>query len=122
MQGDLLESLLIRLTFWSRTCHTFRRRAFDQLPREVREFEPRVALDGGADGLVVIRRLLAQLAVRAKPNAIALLEISEEQGASAMKSARQILPHAEVLMHRDLEELDRVLELRWATLGVASTN
>jgi len=122
LQADLLESFVDSFDVLVANLPYIPTTRFDQLPREVREFEPRVALDGGADGLVVIRRLLAQLPERAKPNAIALLEISEEQGANAMKSARQILPHAEVLMHRDLEELDRVVELRWATLGAASTN
>ena len=37
--------------------------------------EPRIALDGGADGLVVLRRLMAELPERAAPGAAALLEI-----------------------------------------------
>jgi release factor glutamine methyltransferase len=33
---------------------------FEELPPEVRTFEPRLALDGGPDGLDVVRRLVAQ--------------------------------------------------------------
>lgn len=87
------------------------RARFDQLPREVREFEPRVALDGGEDGLALFRRLFAQLESRATRDAIALLEISEEQGQLALECVRRELPRAIVTLHRDLEELDRVVEI-----------
>lgn len=85
---------------------------FDQLPREVRAFEPRAALDGGEDGLAVMRRLLAQMETRANRGASALLEISEEQGACAMECVHQILPHTIVTVHRDVEGLDRVVEIQ----------
>ena len=85
---------------------------FDQLPIQVRAFEPRAALDGGEDGLAVIRRLLEQLPARANRNAVALLEISEEQGEDAMQATHRILPHAVVAVHQDLEKLDRVIEIQ----------
>lgn len=84
---------------------------FDQLPREVCAFEPRLALDGGADGLDVMRRLLKQIESHAARGAVVLLEISEEQGDAAVQLARAILPHANVALHRDLEGLDRVVEI-----------
>ncbi|MBI5652173.1 MAG: peptide chain release factor N(5)-glutamine methyltransferase [Chloroflexi bacterium] len=87
------------------------RARFDQLPREVRAFEPRRALDGGDDGLDVLRRLLAQIEARAKRGATALFEISEEQGDTARQLAQQILPHCAAIIHRDLEGMDRVLEI-----------
>lgn len=42
-------------------------------------FEPRMALDGGSDGLGVLRRLLADLPSRAAPRATILLEIGVGQ-------------------------------------------
>ena len=91
------------------------RARFDQLPREVRAFEPRRALDGGEDGLDLIRRLLTQIGSRAARDAIALLEISEEQGKSARELAQQIFPHCSITLHRDPEGMDRVLEINLAT-------
>jgi release factor glutamine methyltransferase len=43
-------------------------------------FEPRLALDGGADGLDVIRRLLAALPSALAPDGTALIEIGFDQG------------------------------------------
>jgi len=84
---------------------------YAQLPREIREFEPRLALDGGADGLAVLRRLLTQMQALAKHGSVALFEISEEQGVSALELVRSELPLAGAQVHKDLEGLDRVLEL-----------
>lgn len=46
----------------------------------VRDFEPKQALDGGADGLDLIRRLAAQAAAALKPGGALFLEIGFDQG------------------------------------------
>lgn len=46
----------------------------DALPLEFRR-EPRLALDGGSDGLVLIRRLVSQAAGRLKPSGILMIEV-----------------------------------------------
>lgn len=46
----------------------------DRLPAEFHR-EPRLALDGGADGLVIIRKLLRQARTRLKPHGIVLIEV-----------------------------------------------
>lgn len=88
------------------------RERFARLPREVRAFEPRLALDGGADGLDVFRRLLAQIEMRAARNAVAFLEISEEQGSAALEAVGRILPQCVATLHHDLEGLARVVEIQ----------
>jgi release factor glutamine methyltransferase len=54
-------------------------------------FEPRMALDGGPDGLAVIRRLLAALPGALAAEGIALLEIGFDQG-PAMEAAVSEMP------------------------------
>ena len=49
------------------------------LPREVVDFEPRLALDGGPDGLRVIRRVVAAAAGALRPGGSLLMEIGEGQ-------------------------------------------
>ena len=46
----------------------------DALPVEFHR-EPRLALDGGADGLAIIRRLLRQARPRLKPHGLVLIEV-----------------------------------------------
>ena len=56
-------------------------------------FEPRQALDGGPDGLTVMRRLLAALPVALAEEGVALLEIGFDQG-PAVEAAVASLPGA----------------------------
>lgn len=89
----------------------------DGLPPEIQEHEPRVALDGGADGLDLVRRLLQEIAARMSeaPGAAALraayFEIGASQGAAALEAARGLLPAARARVLRDLGKRDRVLAL-----------
>ncbi len=50
------------------------------LPVNVRDFEPRQALDGGPDGLALIRSLVADASIVLKAGGRIFLEIGEEQG------------------------------------------
>lgn len=83
----------------------------DTLP--VTRFEPRLALDGGPDGLDLIRRLLVQLASRLAPGGLALFEIEAGQGQSALAAARQILPRAACCVLPDLAGLSRLLKVEF---------
>jgi release factor glutamine methyltransferase len=80
----------------------------DALLADVRDFEPRLALDGGADGLAPHRLILEGLAERLAPGGLALVEIGHEQGAAALAAARAAgFADAQVL--RDLGDRDRCL-------------
>ncbi len=54
---------------------------FPSLPADVRDHEPRVALDGGPDGLTYYRRIAAEVAPFLKPGGHLLLEIGSTQDA-----------------------------------------
>ncbi|HEY1915603.1 MAG TPA: putative protein N(5)-glutamine methyltransferase [Streptosporangiaceae bacterium] len=53
------------------------------LPAEARDHEPRVALDGGADGLEVLRRVAAKAPYWLAPGGVLLTESSERQAEQA---------------------------------------
>jgi release factor glutamine methyltransferase len=105
--GDLLEgarpadAVLANLPYVERTA---------ELPIDVAEFEPSLALFGGDDGLEVIRRLAAQLAERQWPE-WALLEIGESQGA-AVTDLMHAAGFARVEVRPDLSGRDRVVIAR----------
>lgn len=52
----------------------------DTLPRDVREHEPRIALDGGPDGLAAYRRLIPMAGQALRPGGLLALEIGADQG------------------------------------------
>ncbi len=112
--GDLLEPVTEPFDILVSNLPYIPSARFDELPREIREYEPRVALDGGPDGLSEMRRLLRQVESRAGKGAVAFLEISEEQGADALDLVQRELPRASAALHRDLEGLDRVIQLAFS--------
>jgi release factor glutamine methyltransferase len=56
------------------------------LPTEARDHEPHVTLDGGEDGLDVLRRVAAQAAAWLAPGGILLFEATERQAAQAVQA------------------------------------
>ena len=56
-------------------------RVVDALPAKIRDHEPRTALDGGPDGLDVIRSLVHDAAIALVRGGSLFLEIGDEQGA-----------------------------------------
>jgi release factor glutamine methyltransferase len=72
-------------------------------------FEPEMALDGGADGLDLVRRLLDGLPAVLAPGGIALLEIGSDQGEAAAEAAGERLPRWAIAVHPDLAGRPRVL-------------
>ena len=79
---------------------------------EVRDYEPKAALDGGADGLRVIERLLAQAPVYLSPGGAIFMEIGYDQGQSASELTHQFFPTAAIHIHQDLAGLDRLVEIQ----------
>ncbi|HLI60975.1 MAG TPA: peptide chain release factor N(5)-glutamine methyltransferase [Solirubrobacteraceae bacterium] len=80
------------------------------LPVDVAAFEPPLALFGGEDGLVLIRRLAGHMAARQWPT-WALLEIGESQGDAVSHLLRAAGFHA-VEVRPDLAGRDRVVVAR----------
>lgn len=77
------------------------------LMAEVADWEPRVALDGGDDGLDLIRKLLADARRVMRPGGTMLLEMDPEQ----IAPTRALLPAATSRVIQDVAGLDRVLRL-----------
>ena len=60
-----------------------------ELDASVRDWEPRVALDGGADGLGVIRRIIADTPRVLRPGGRLFLEIGDLQGPAVLALMRE---------------------------------
>jgi release factor glutamine methyltransferase len=81
------------------------------LAPEVRDYDPRAALDGGPDGLLAYRAIAADLRRLAAPDGIAIIEIGFDQAESAAKCFRQA-GWASIALRRDLEKQPRALLVR----------
>ena len=77
----------------------------------VSRHEPLLALDGGADGLALIRRLLRQLRQVSHEGAWVLLEIGADQGAAAQRLVKQICGVSADILD-DYAGLDRIVRFQ----------
>jgi release factor glutamine methyltransferase len=84
------------------------------LPREVKFYEPRAALYGGADGLQIVAELLEQARSWLRSGGSLLMEIGSRQGHSARSLACSAFPDAHVAVLADLAGRDRVLHVQTA--------
>ena len=66
-------------------------RDIEDLAPEIRQYEPRLALDGGADGLDCVRKILSCAPAHLVPGGVLLLETGFDQGA-ALKALVEGLP------------------------------
>ncbi|MDP2627841.1 MAG: peptide chain release factor N(5)-glutamine methyltransferase [Candidatus Rokubacteria bacterium] len=78
------------------------------LPREVAGFEPRLALDGGPDGLRVIRRIVAEAPGLLRSGGTLLMEIGEEQ-AGLVASLMAAEGFSRIAARRDLRGVERFI-------------
>ncbi len=74
--------------------------------------EPTLALDGGPDGLALIRRLLTSAAAFIAPHGCLLLEIEASQGKSASLIAQQCFAHSKISLLTDLSGRERLLQIQ----------
>ena len=83
----------------------------EKLPEEVANYEPRGALDGGADGLEVFRRIVGQARMLLRPNGLLACELFETTLDEAAEFCR-IGGFSEVLIHNDLTGRPRIITAR----------
>ncbi len=84
---------------------------------EVRQ-EPRIALDGGIDGLDPLRRLFAQTSGKLATGGVLIVELMPEQMDRAEKLAVETMGHGiEVTSHKDLMGNKRALVVRRSASG-----
>jgi release factor glutamine methyltransferase len=82
------------------------------LPAEVAAREPRLALDGGPDGMALLRRLVAQAPAALAPGGWLLLEIGEDQ-AGPLASLMAAEGFVGIRSRRDLNHVERYIGAQW---------
>jgi release factor glutamine methyltransferase len=113
LQGDLFSPLPPDAVFSMIACNPpyVTTAEIEQLTADVKSYEPHAALDGGQDGLDVLRRIMEDASSRLAPGAWILFEISPEQGDAAQLILRDAALEA-VSVVKDLSGSVRVVKGR----------
>jgi len=109
LHGDLLDSLPEPVDLIVANLPYVKTSDWEALPPEIREHEPREALDGGPGGTRELERLLRASPSRLRPGGRLLAEIGWDEGERLEEVARECFPTARVDIKKDLAGLDRLL-------------
>jgi len=102
VQGDLFSAVTEQFDIIVTNPPYITTGTLDTLQKEVR-FEPRIALDGGEDGLMFYRRILAEYKAYLSPNGALLMEVGADQACDICK----LFNGAYTV--KDLSKIDRVV-------------
>ena len=112
-RGNLLEPIVEKIDILVSNPPYIRSDKLPSLQEEVLQ-EPMVALDGGYDGLELIKKLLFQAVDKMSNPSVILFEIDSDQAAEAVKLSQQFFPSAITTVLKDLSNNERavLLEIR----------
>lgn len=82
-------------------------RVIDTLDRQVKDFEPKIALDGGEDGLDFYRRITKQSVNFLKPNGLLAFEVGFDQARDVAKIMESSFK--DINIQKDLAGIERVV-------------
>ncbi len=109
LHGDLLAPLPVPVDLIVANLPYVTTAELTGLPPDIAAYEPLIALDGGPDGLALIRRLLALAPAHLRPDGAVLLEIGWQQGQAVTALAYAHFPAAQITLHQDYGGRDRVV-------------
>jgi len=111
--GDLFESVTARLAgdkFDLIVCNPpyVSAAEYETLAKNVKDYEPRLALWAGADGLDICRRVIKGAGAFLKPGGALMLEIGFSQGQAVKELLERTGTFAEIRIERDFQNHDRI--------------
>jgi len=117
LHGDLFEPLIPQLDvtpFDLIACNPpyVSAAEYEELEKNVKDYEPRAALYGGQDGLDLYRRICEQVGRFLKPDGVLLLEIGYTQGPAVRAMLEQTDLFPSIKVDKDLIGHDRVVTAR----------
>jgi len=87
-------------------------RELEQLMPDVRDYEPREALDGGPDGLACYRSIITKGLPYLKPGGHLIFEVGDDQAGSVLQSLQALGGLDAIEIVQDLSGRDRVVSAR----------
>ena len=111
VKADLFDGVRGRYNLITANPPYIKREEIATLQREVRDFEPRIALDGGVDGLDFYRRIAEKVSRYIARGGLVILECGENQAQDIIKifTATSRCDYAMVV--RDLSGVERIIKI-----------
>jgi len=81
---------------------------YENLDKNVKDYEPKVALFAGVDGLDIYRRVIEKTGRFLKPDAALMLEIGFAQGPAIKELLEKTGAFTEIIIEKDLHNNDRI--------------
>ncbi len=82
---------------------------YENLDKNVKDYEPESALLAGADGMDVYRRIIEKVDELLKPGAALMLEIGFAQGPAVREMLEESRSFAQIKIEKDLHDNDRIV-------------
>ncbi|MEE8638637.1 MAG: peptide chain release factor N(5)-glutamine methyltransferase [Candidatus Margulisiibacteriota bacterium] len=108
--GNLFEPLKEKADIIVSNPPYIRSSEIDKLQTDVKDWEPRQALDGGEDGLDYIKKLIENAPGHLESKGLLLIEIGYDQGEKAKELAENTKKYGEIKIIKDLNGKDRILK------------
>ena len=114
LQGDLFEPLVQPLDveqFDLIVCNPpyVSAAEYETLDTNVKDYEPKIALFAGEDGLDIYRRIIEKADQFLKPEAVLMLEIGYAQGSAVNELLEQAGAFVEITIEKDTHDNDRIV-------------
>ena len=90
---------------------------YEKLDRNVKDYEPKIALFAGVDGLDIYRRIIERADEFLKPDTALMLEIGYAQGQAVRQLLEQTGAFAEIKIEKDLHNNDRIATAKKQKVG-----
>jgi release factor glutamine methyltransferase len=119
IKADLLDAVNIKVDFIVSNPPYIPTSVIPTLQEEVKTFESKVALDGGKDGLAVIRKIIKDAPAHLNKNGVLILEFSPEQVGELKEEAEKCFESVEFI--NDLSGKSRVVVCRDSKIPNAKT-
>ncbi|MGA1980254.1 MAG: peptide chain release factor N(5)-glutamine methyltransferase [Sedimentisphaerales bacterium] len=97
---------------------------FEKLDKNVKDYEPKIALFAGNDGLDIYRRIIERVELFLKPDAVLMLEVGYNQGQAVRQLFEQANRFGEITIEKDSHGNARIVIVKkqsFQTKGKIST-
>ena len=111
VKADLFEGVRGRFNLITANPPYVRSAEISSLPKDVREFEPSIALDGGVDGLDYYRRIAAKINRYIVRGGMCILECGEGQAQEIIRIFRTVARCDFAMVVRDLAGVERIVKI-----------